>query len=137
MRGNARNLTPEGVCGHQKLFVTAEFKRFYKHREALFPRATFVVEKVQRHQKGGAEALVWFLASETERCVITAKQVLGETGVNLGKHKKRLLDNPLVTEAMASGGWVYVPGGGRGNTSRFERTEAPRTTVRRPELAVA
>ncbi|ACA20670.1 hypothetical protein M446_6407 [Methylobacterium sp. 4-46] len=33
MRGNARNITSQGVCGLQKLFVTSEFSRFLLHKD--------------------------------------------------------------------------------------------------------
>ena len=55
MRGNARNLTDDGVCGKQKLFITSEFARFVKWRERLFPGATFIVDgssSRRRHFQG-------------------------------------------------------------------------------------
>ena len=66
MRGNARNITADGVCGRQRLFVTSEFGRFMQHRDALFPGATFVVDRsVQQAvpKRGGARALAAHLAS--------------------------------------------------------------------------
>ena len=37
MRGNARNLSDDGVCGYQRLYVTTEFERFVTFRDAIFP----------------------------------------------------------------------------------------------------
>jgi hypothetical protein len=123
MRGNARNLTPDGVCGQQKLFVTSEFKRFIQYRDKLFPGATFIVdETVSRAsvEKGGCQAVAALLMS-SDRDDITSLEVEEVTGVSVKKHLKRILSNLLVAQAMAEGNWAYVPGRGRGNPSRFQR----------------
>jgi hypothetical protein len=121
MRGNARNLTPQGVCGEQRLFITSEFRRFVPYAQVLFPRATLLVEEPVEPTSSGAEALARYLMRSTNRECITSVDVKTDVGVDLGKHGKRLLSNPLVQAATKTGGWVYVSGGGRGNISRFER----------------
>lgn len=124
MRGNARNITAQGVCGHQKLFITSEFKRFMRCREALFPGATFVTDlSVQAAvtQRGGGQALAALLATWGGDC-LTSIEVKERTGVSLQKHSARLLADPVVQHAMDQGGWEYVRGRGRGNPSRFERS---------------
>jgi hypothetical protein len=126
MRGNARNITADGVCGRQRLFATSEFKRFMRYRETLFPGATFVVDKsVQQAtaERGGGRALAALLAAWEGDC-LTSAVVKERTGVNLQKHSSRLLADPTVQKALTDGGWAYVPGGGRGNLSRFERRAA-------------
>jgi hypothetical protein len=123
MRGNARNLTPDGVCGKQKLFVTSEFKRFSQYRKRLFPGATFIVDSSVSEtasEKGGCGAVAALLMSSEQSC-ITSLGVKAITGVILKKNPERIVSNPLVKQAMQEGGWVYVSGGGRGNPSRFER----------------
>ena len=123
MRGNARNISGDGVCGEQRLFVTSEFARFVKHRDRLFPSAKFVVDPSDRSTlaaKRGVTALAALLMSYDQDS-ITSIEVKERTGVSLQKHSARLLADALVQTAMADGGWVYVPGGGRGNPSRFQR----------------
>jgi hypothetical protein len=123
MRGNARNLTPDGICGHQNLFVTSEFKRFSQYRERLFPGAAFIVDdsvSITASEKGGCSAVAALLMSSEENR-ITSLEVKGITGVTLKKNPERILSNLLVKQAMQKGRWVYVSGGGRGNPSRFER----------------
>ncbi|MET7243000.1 hypothetical protein ABZT49_06485 [Methylobacterium sp. EM32] len=123
MRGNARNITSEGVCGRQKLFVTSEFSRFLLHKERLFPRATFTrSEEVKKSElaKGGAKAVAMLLATSEQNC-ITSLELQAETGVSLQKHTARILGHDLVQAVMAQGGWSFVRGGGRGNPSKFVR----------------
>jgi hypothetical protein len=125
MRGNARNLTPDGICGHQKLFVTSEFKRFSQYRERLFPGATFIVDgsvSETASEKGGCGAVAALLMSSEQNC-ITSLELEEVTGVTLN-NSKRILTNLLVQQAMDEGGWVYIAGRGRGNPSRFERVRS-------------
>lgn len=127
MRGNARNLTPDGLCGHQKLFVTSEFERFVQYREKLFPGATFQVDGSVRDttsEKGGCSSIAALLMSSGQNS-ITSLDLKEITGVTLKKNSERILSNELVRQAMREGGWVYIRGGGRGNPSRFERVSDP------------
>ncbi|MBO0904669.1 DEAD/DEAH box helicase family protein [Jiella sp. MQZ13P-4] len=123
MRGNARNISADGVCGHQRLFVTSEFSRFMKYRNTLFPGATFHVDSsVQRRKTGGgAKGLAALLAS-TDAHRLTGPE-LRTVGINLNKDRARLLANPVVRQAMALRGWTYHCGGGRGKPSCFVRAE--------------
>jgi hypothetical protein len=137
MRGNARNLTPDGNCGHQKLFVTSEFKRFSQYRERLFPGASFVVDNsvsTAALEKGGCGAVAALLMSSEQNC-ITSLEVKAITGVILKKNPERILSNLLVKQAMHEGEWVYVSGGGRGNPSRFERVRSGAQCERVTDLA--
>ncbi|WP_230534360.1 DEAD/DEAH box helicase family protein [Microvirga roseola] len=121
MRGNARNITPHGTCGEQRLFICSEFKRLFPNVNKLFPDAVFVVEEPVERTGNGTEALARILLSSADRKSISNWDIQKEAGVDVGKHSGRLLQNPLVQEAMKARGWVYMPGGGRGNRSRFER----------------
>ena len=121
MRGNARNLTDDGVCGHQKLFVTSEFRRFVQFRDLLFPGATFNVDESSRRmavQKGGSHAIAAFLLTHTGE-EFTSTELSEATGTRL-KDLSRTLSAALVREAMGKGEWLYVPGRGR-TPSRFVR----------------
>jgi hypothetical protein len=122
MRGNARNLTPDGACGKQKLFVTSEFKRFCQYRERLFPGATFIVDGSvgdMASEKGGCGAVAALLMTSEQNC-ITGLEIKELTGVSLN-NSKRILTNSLVRQAMDEGGWAYIAGRGRGNPSWFRR----------------
>lgn len=135
MRGNARNITSEGGCGRQKLFVTSEFSRFLMHKDRLFPGATFTrSEEVTKAElaKGGAKAVATLLATTEQGC-ITSLEVRDETGVSLQKHADRILGSELVQTVMAQGGWTFVRGRGRGNPSKFVRTVRSQET----DLALA
>jgi hypothetical protein len=121
MRGNARNLTDDGVCGHQKLFVTSEFRRFVQFRGLLFPGATFNVDESSRRaatQKGGSHAVTAFLLTHTGE-EFTSTELTEATGTRL-KDLSRSLSNSIVAGAMDKGGWFYVAGRGR-TPSRFVR----------------
>ncbi len=123
MRGNARNITSEGGCGRQKLFVTSEFSRFLLHKDRLFPGAKFTMTKEvewAQHKRGGAKAVALLLAT-TERECITSLDLETETGVSLQRHSSRILNTELVRTVMAQGGWNFIRGGGRGNPSKFSR----------------
>lgn len=122
MRGNARNISVDGVCGVQKLFVTAEFKRFHTHREALFPGAAFFVDpSVHRRQAKGTVALARLLAT-TNDFEMTSLDVKKLTGVDMSKNGARLLKDAGVRAAMEHGDWRWVPSsGGRARPSSFQR----------------
>ena len=121
MRGNARNLTDDGVCGRQKLFVTSEFKRFVQFRDMLFPGAVFSVDDLTRRaaaQKGGSQAVAAFLMTQNGDSFTSVE--LAEATGTLPNHLRRILSSSIVAEAMKKGGWSYVPGRGR-SPSRFVR----------------
>jgi hypothetical protein len=124
MRGNARNMTPQGACGEQRLFITSDFRRFFPYVQILFPGAKFKIEDVPQVIGQGAEALARVLLTCTDRPCLTSREIQREVGLNVGKRSRRLLQHPLVQHALIAGGWVYVAGGGRGNPSRFERNGA-------------
>lgn len=124
MRGNARNLTEDGVCGVQKLFVTAEFSRFLKYKDELFPGAKVTIEEDRdRLSSGGEKALVALLRTE-ESIELTSLQIKERTGIDLQKNRKRYLGLPLVQQAMTEKGWKFTPGGGRGKPSKFARQKS-------------
>jgi hypothetical protein len=122
MRGNARNLTEDGICGHQKLFVTSEFKRFVQFRDMLFPDAVFSVDGSTRRaatQKGGSRAVAAFLMTQDGDSFTSV--VLAEATGALPNHLRRILSSSIVVvEAMKKCGWSYIPGRGR-TPSRFVR----------------
>jgi hypothetical protein len=97
MRGNARNLTEDGICGHQKLFVTSEFKRFVQFRDMLFPDAVFSVDGSTRRaatQKGGSRAVAAFLMTQDGDSFTSV--VLAEATGALPNHLRRILSSSIV-----------------------------------------
>lgn len=128
MRGNARNLTDDGVCGEQRLFVTAEFGRFVRWRDRLFPGAAFVTSapvQAAAVSKGGADAIAAFLLAH-DGDEVTGPEIAAATKTRAA-NLARALVCPVVTHALSAGGWKVCPGGGRGNPTRLVRE--------RPQLA--
>lgn len=123
MRGNARNVSAEGVCGRQKLFITTDFDRFLRHRANLFPGAELVIDPSVmggETKARGAEAIAALLLT-TDDDQLTSIQVMERTGVDLGKHGVRLMASPALQVAMRDAGWSLNPGRGRGKPSTFVR----------------
>ena len=122
MRGNARNIDADGVCGVQRLYVTGEYDRLIRRKDRMFPGAAVAIDApAKRLQRGGKEALIALLF-QTKDDVITVPEVKQATGIDLQRNKKRYLSSPEVMEAMDHQGWDFMPGaGGRGNVGRFIR----------------
>jgi hypothetical protein len=122
MRGNARNIDANGVCGVQRLYVTGEHDRLIRHKDRMFPGATVILnEPGKRLQRGGREALIALLFQSKEDS-ITVPELKQAIGIDFQSNKKRYLDSPEVREAMDQNGWDFMPGaGGRGNVGRFIR----------------
>lgn len=121
MRGNARSIDGDGVCGVQRLYVTGEFNRFIRYKDQLFPGAKLIVkEQKERVSGGGVDALVSLLYQYDGK-EITTVDVKISTGISFQKNKKRYLAMPIVQNAVDDNGWTFVSGNGRGNPSRFVR----------------
>ncbi|MCK1694585.1 DEAD/DEAH box helicase family protein [Bradyrhizobium sp. 144] len=128
MRGNARNIDGDGVCGEQRLYVTAEFDRLIQHKDRTFPGAKLVSQsKPGTRRDGGAKGLMSLLYS-ADALEITTIELERLTGISFQKNKSRYLSNPLIQKAMKDTGFTFVTGKGRGNPGRF---------VRCPQLAKA
>jgi hypothetical protein len=118
LRGTGRNITPDGVCGHQRLYVTAEFKRFMACRERLFGVADFNVEETAKAVTArigqGNVATQRFaallLSHKDDR--LSTKEIEEKTGVK-STHVRAYLRLPFVSDAYDLKGWHYVPGRGR------------------------
>lgn len=124
MRGNARNISAEGVCGRQRLFITTDFDRFLRHRAVLFPGAELVIDGSVTGgdcPARGAEAIAALLLTSDED-VLNSQAVRERTGVDLGKHRARLFASPALQVAMQDAGWSFVAGKGRSRPNAFVRT---------------
>jgi hypothetical protein len=114
MRGNARNLSLFGECGKQRLYLTAEFERFNRWKDMLFPGATFDFaesRKVIAKRRGGGKALAEFLDSYTGNA-ITAKEACESAGADAG-NLNRFLRDPDMSLVMDRHSWHYAKGKGR------------------------
>ncbi|WP_051380390.1 DEAD/DEAH box helicase family protein [Bradyrhizobium sp. WSM1743] len=124
MRGNARNIDGNGVCGEQRLYVTAEFDRLIQHKDRTFPGAKLVSQsKPGTKRDGGAKGLMSLLYS-TDAQEITTIELERLTGISFQKNKSRYLSNPLIRKAMKDTGFTFVVGKGRGNPGRFVRNDS-------------
>ncbi|MGY3235645.1 hypothetical protein ACVWZ4_003815 [Bradyrhizobium sp. USDA 4472] len=127
MRGNARKIDADGVCGAQRLYVTGEFDRLIRHKDRMFPGATVIMDEPGlRLQRGGTEALVALLYG-TQADIITVPEVKEATGVDLQHNRMRFFAKPAVKEAIKQGHWDFMPGAGRGRVGCFIRTPSVAT----------
>ncbi|MCK1485923.1 DEAD/DEAH box helicase family protein [Bradyrhizobium sp. 193] len=121
MRGNARNIDGEGVCGDQRLYVTGEFDRLIENKERMFPGAKLAGHIPQGgRERRGAKGLVSLLYS-TDALEITTIELDKLTGISFRKNKDRYLSNPVVQNAMEDTAFTFLAGKGRGNPGRFIR----------------
>ncbi|MEZ2142648.1 hypothetical protein AAE026_10090 [Bradyrhizobium sp. DN5] len=121
MRGNARNIDGNGVCGEQRLYVTAEFDRLIEHKDRVFPGAKLLSQsKPETRKDGGVKGLLSLLYS-TDALEITTVELKKLTGISFQNNKLRYLSNPLVVKAMEDTAFTFVAGKGRGNPGRFVR----------------
>ena len=118
LRGTGRNITPDGVCGNQRLYVTAEFKRFMSCRDRLFSGADFNVEETakavtERAGQGNvatkrfAALLLSFKGDK-----LSTKEIEEKLGIK-SQNLRAYLRLPFVSDAYDTKGWDYVPGRGR------------------------
>jgi hypothetical protein len=124
MRGNARNIDANGVCGEQRLYITGEFDRLIRHKDRMFPGAKLISQsKPGSRNDGGVKGLVSLLYS-TDVLEITTVELERLTGISFQKNKSRYLDKTVVQTAMQDTGFTFVAGKGRGNPGRFVRISA-------------
>jgi hypothetical protein len=125
MRGNARNIDANGVCGVQRLYVTGEFSRFVRYKDQLFPGATVTIKEQEKHLRGGGREALMALLFHAQTDVITTAEVKAATGIDLQKNRKRYLSSQEIQQAMSQNGWDFLAGtGGRGNMGCFIRMMA-------------
>jgi hypothetical protein len=132
MRGNARNIDADGVCGVQRLYVTGELDRLICHTDLMFPGATLILDNPQkRFQYGGTEALVALLF-QAQTDFLTTAEVKRLTGVDLQKNRTRYVSKPEVQAAMSHNNWDLLIGSGRGNMGGFVRVPLPELSEQAP-----
>lgn len=127
MRGRARNIEADGVCGAMRLVLTGDQRRLLRNFERLFPGATAptVVRSSKRASQvaAKADALVYSLAAwnktSTDGVEVSALKVANDCGIDWSKEGRRLVRHPHVVSAMSVYGIKYEAGRGKGVTSRF------------------
>lgn len=125
MRGNARNIDADGVCGVQRLYVTGEFSRFVRYKDQLFPGATVNIKGREKRLRGGGREALIALLFHAQTDVITTAEVKTATGIDFQKNRKRYLSSSHIQQAMSQNGWEFLAGtGGRGNMGCFIRMMA-------------
>ncbi len=123
LRGKARNMDENGICGEQRLVITGDLTRLLAHRPKVFPRAKIKVEHPNYDQL--LDRLIALLLS-AEDDEISTKEIedkldrpWADVSGNLKKHK----DYEKALEAI---GWAYCRGQGR-TRGCFRRSAHERT----------
>lgn len=124
MRGNARNIDGEGVCGYQRLYVTCELERLIRHKGLMFPNANLSVRCSSDYRKHRGAVAIAYLLYTTEANELTTLDVQRLTGTSIQKNKNRYLSNPILKAAMRDTVFSFVSGGGRGKPGVFSRITA-------------
>jgi hypothetical protein len=125
LRGKARNIDENGVCGHQRLVITGEVLRLLGHKPEVFPGAKIHIEDTEASSQ--LERLIGLLlrAKEDEVSTTTIGQFFdtdwSDLSSNLRKHKdwQNLLDKI---------GWSYHTNRGR-KPGYFKRVSSPKSLI--------
>tara|TARA_E500000305_G_scaffold107733_1_gene108340 strand:+ start:2148 stop:4022 length:1875 start_codon:yes stop_codon:yes gene_type:complete len=132
MRGRARNIDAEGVCGQMRLVLSGNRQRLLRNFGRLFPGAP-APRLVSHRTKAGRghskhEALVGRLAAwardEVPGEKLWAQEVANDVGIDWKAEGRRLVRHPHVVEAMGVFQIAYEAGRGTGDKSRFYKIAA-------------
>jgi hypothetical protein len=128
MRGNARNIDGDGVCGEQRLYVTGEFERLVRHKDRMFPGANLDCQGGPDIKERGMKALL-SLFYNTDALEITTVELEELTGISFSKNGKRYRENVVFQQALQETGFRFEAGKGRGNPGRFVRLDGLATAA--------
>jgi hypothetical protein len=126
LRGKAREMDEEGICGPQKLVITGDLVRLLAHRPKVFPGAKIRSEQRLDQEGHWLEKLTALLLSlDQDEEVLT--KVIGEKlgGVEWGDISGNLKKQKSYDAVLESIGWSYHRGLGSkaGCFRRIDRTE--------------
>jgi hypothetical protein len=125
LRGRAREMDGEGVCGSQGLVVTGDLVRLLAHRPKVFPGAK--IKSEQRLDQGGhwLEKLTALLLSHEQHHEVSTTVIGEKLGVEWGDISGNLKKHKSYDAVLESIGWSYHRGSGSraGCFRRIERTE--------------
>jgi hypothetical protein len=82
LRGKAREMDENGVCGHQKLVITGDLVRMLSHRPRVFPGAK--ITPVESDHGQWLDKLVCQLLSPELPHEVSTKVIGEKLGVRLG-----------------------------------------------------
>jgi hypothetical protein len=130
LRGKAREMDGEGMCGPQKLVVTGDLIRLLAHRPEVFPGAD--IKSEQRLDQAGhwLEKLTALLLSLDHDQEISTTEIGDRLGAEWGDISGNLKKNKSYDAVLESIGWSYHRGLGSraGCFRRVERTEHSSTS---------
>ena len=131
LRGKAREMDEEGICGPQRLVMTGDLIRLLAHRPKVFPGANIKTE--QRLDQGGhwLEKLTALLLSLGQH-EISTKEIGEKLGAEWGDVSGNLKKQKSYDTVLESIGWTYHRGLGS-RAGCFRRVENPKALG--PELA--
>jgi hypothetical protein len=125
LRGKARKMDEEGICGPQKLVITGDLVRLLAHKPKVFPGA-----KIRSEQRLDQEAhwlgqLIALLLSLEQHDEVSTKIIGDKLGVEWGNISGNFKKHKSYDAVLESIGWSYHRGFGSraGCFRRIERTE--------------
>ena len=123
LRGKAREMDENGICGPQRLVITGDLIRLLAHRPKVFPGAKIKTEQADRGQLFDRLVAVLLSSELNEVSTKVIEDALdrdwGDISGNLKKHK----GYEAVLDAI---GWTYHRGQGR-TRGCFRRVETNHT----------
>jgi hypothetical protein len=127
LRGKARDMDENGVCGEQKLVITGDLLRLLRHRPKVFPGAKITTE--QNADTKLMDRLVSLLLSSDLPEEVSTKVIGKKLGVEWGN--SNLPRRRHFKEIVESTGWSYQGGKGRtpGCFRRLKPVELQRKEV--------
>jgi hypothetical protein len=130
LRGCGRSYDEQGVCGHQKLVCSGDFKRLLVHADKLFPGAEIQYVVKDDCQQTQAEAFLALISRPDLPAKLTQQWIGKQLNTSWRDVSKNVMSLDHVQKAIANLGWTYVSRRGR-NGSYFERSNGDQ------ELALA
>jgi hypothetical protein len=121
LRGRGRSYDEQGVCGHQKLVCSGDFKRLLVHADKLFPGAEIQYVVKDDCQQTQAEAFLALLSRPNLSRKLTQRWIGEQLKTPWRAVSKHIMQREDVQRALRSRGWEYVPHKGRGG-SYFQRS---------------
>jgi hypothetical protein len=130
LRGKARDMDGEGVCGPQKLVVTGDLIRVLAHRPNVFPGANIKSEQPLDQTGHWLEKLTALLLSLEHGQEISTTEIGDRLGAEWGDISGNLKKNKSYDAVLESIGWSYHRGLGSraGCFRRVEKTEPSSTS---------
>jgi hypothetical protein len=113
LRGRGRSYDAKGVCGHQKLVCSGDFKKLLAHSEALFPGAQIqIVSPEDGGKQTQADAFLAILSRPKLPPKLTTQWIGQQMKRPWRDVSKHVLKQEAVLKAIENLGWTYVPNRG-------------------------